>query len=38
MRNIWTIFLKEIHTYFVSPVAYFVLFVFVGISSVGSTG
>ncbi|MCD6505615.1 ABC transporter permease subunit [Candidatus Poribacteria bacterium] len=32
MRNIWTIFLKEIHTYFVSPVAYFVLFVFVGIT------
>jgi ABC-2 type transport system permease protein len=32
MRNIWTIFLKEMYTYFVSPVAYFVLFVFVGIT------
>ncbi len=31
MRNVWTILVKELYTYFVSPVAYFVLFVFVGI-------
>lgn len=32
MRNVWTILLKELYTYFVSPVAYFVLFVFAGIT------
>lgn len=32
MKNIATIFLKEMHTYFVSPIAYFVLFVFAALT------
>jgi len=34
MKNILAILMKELHTYFVSPMAYFILFMFLGVSGV----